>query len=91
MTSDDTDAASGREPVPERPRDAGVPEDAPEELGQLEGARILANDARHHLRADGFTDVEIDEWAEAYMAEGNVGEAEDLIAWIRAKEQPRGG
>jgi hypothetical protein len=76
------------EPAPERPSDAGVPEDAPEELGQLEGARILANEARERLRADGFTDTEIDEWAEAYMAEGNVGEAEDLVAWISRQERP---
>ena len=59
--------------VPERPRDADVPEEVPEDLGAIEGARVLGNEARPRLRADGFTDRQIDEWAETFIAEVGVG------------------
>jgi hypothetical protein len=68
--------------TPERPRDAGVPEEVPEELGQIEGGRTLANEARERLRNDGFTDDQIDEWAEAFIAEKSSGTVDELIAWI---------
>ncbi len=38
-------------PIPELPRDAGVAETEPDELGALEGARVLENDAREQLSA----------------------------------------
>jgi hypothetical protein len=75
------------EPIPERPRDAGVPEEEPAELGQQEGANLLANDARERLHADGFTDTQILKWAETYIAENSSGEVDAFVAWIAAQEQ----
>jgi hypothetical protein len=76
--------------TPERPRAAGVPEEVPDAVTAIEGARILANEARERLRADGFTDAQIDEWADAFIAERGSGEVEDLVAWIAAREQRSG-
>lgn len=73
--------------TPERPADAGVPEEIPDELGQIEGARTLANAARERLRAEGFTDDEIDEWADTFIAETSSGDVEQFIAWIAARER----
>ena len=74
------------EPIPERPRDAGVPEEVPE-LGNIEGARTLGNEARDRLRADGFTDTQIDQWAETYVAENGGGSVDEFVAWITAQER----
>jgi hypothetical protein len=74
------------EPVPESPAQAGVTEEFPAELGQIEGARMLGNDARDRLHADGFTDRQIDQWAETYVAENGGGEVDEFVAWIRAQE-----
>ena len=74
------------EPTPERPRDAGVPEIEPAELGQYEGASLLANDARERLRADGFTDSQIERWAETFIAERSSGTADEFVAWIVEQE-----
>ena len=76
------------EPTPERPRDAGVPEIEPAELGQYEGASLLANDARERLRADGFTDSQIGRWAETFIAERSSGTADEFVAWIIEQENP---
>jgi hypothetical protein len=73
------------EPIPESPSEAGVPEETPE-LSQIEGARILGNDARERLHADGFTDQQIDEWAETFIAENSSGTVDQFIAWIAAQE-----
>jgi hypothetical protein len=74
------------DPVPEHPSEAGIPEEKPEELGQLEGAFLLANEARERLHARGFTDVQIDEWAEAFIAEQGSGTVDQFVAWIAARE-----
>jgi hypothetical protein len=73
------------EPDPARPEDVGVPEEIPE-LAQIEGARLLGNDARERLRGDGFTDTEIDEWAETFIAENSSGTVDEFVAWIAAQE-----
>jgi hypothetical protein len=72
--------------TPERPRDAGVPEEVPEELSAIEGARILANEARERLRADGFTDDQIDQWARTFITENDAGTVDDFVAWIKRQE-----
>jgi len=77
---------STNEPVPESPAQAGITEEVPAELGQIEGARLLGNDARDRLRADGFTDQQIDEWAETYVAENGGGEVDEFVDWIRQQE-----
>ena len=74
------------EPSPTRPRDADVPEDAPISGSLGEGARLLANEARDRLRADGFDDAEIDAWADAFLTDIGGGSAEDLVSWIRNRE-----
>lgn len=77
------------EPIPESPRDAGVHEGEPEELGQQETAHLIANDARDHLHGDGFSDAQIDTWAEAFVAERGAGGTGEFVTWIARQE--RGG
>jgi len=74
------------EPTPESPSDAGVEEEVPE-LSQIEGARILGNDARTRLHADGFDDAQIDAWAETFIAEQSSGTVDEFVAWIARREQ----
>lgn len=73
--------------TPERPRDAGVPEEVPEALSAIEGAHILANEARERLRGDGFTDDEVDQWAKTFITEVGTGDVDELIAWIGRQER----
>ena len=73
------------EPTPETPAEAGVVEETPE-LGNIEGARILGNDARQRLHADGFTDAQIDAWAETFIAEESSGSVDEFVAWIARQE-----
>ncbi len=79
----------GDDITPERPEAEGLtrPELTTEEV---EGAHLLANEARARLRADGFTDSEIDGWAITYytMAPGgrDEGDVDGLIAFIAAEE-----
>ncbi len=75
---------------PERPRDASVPEEVPSSTSAIEGARLLGNEARPRLRSDGFTDRQIDEWAEAFITQTGSGEVDDLIAWIAEREADAG-
>ena len=75
---------------PERPRDASVPEEVPSSTSSIEGARLLANEARPRLQSDGFTDRQIDEWAEAFITENRTGDVEELIAWIAEREGSAG-
>jgi hypothetical protein len=76
--------------IPERPRAASVPEEVPDATSSIEGARLLANEARRRLRADGFTDSQIDEWAESFVTEVGSGEVDDLVAWIADRESRAG-
>ncbi len=75
--------------VPDMPADDGVSQ--PElRTVEIEGARLLGNEARGRLRADGFDDDEIDAWANAYyVADADEGDVDGLIAWI-ADEQAAG-
>jgi hypothetical protein len=75
--------------VPERPRDAGVPEEEPR-LVEVEPARLLANDARDRLQADGFDDTEIDAWAKTFVADvSQSGDLDEFVAWIATQERVR--
>ncbi|MBV8296891.1 MAG: hypothetical protein JO085_08650 [Acidimicrobiia bacterium] len=71
--------------TPEEPHDAGVPEKLADQAHE-EGARILADEAREQLTARGFTDQEIREWAETYIAEEGSGSVDGLIEWIARQE-----
>jgi hypothetical protein len=75
------------EPVPVTPEEVGVPEEVPD-LPQIEGARLLGNDARERLRADGFDDQQIDAWAETFIAEVGSGTVDEFVAWISREERP---
>jgi len=75
------------EPEPSKPEDVGIAEETPE-LMQIEGARTLGNDARERLHADGFTDAQIDAWAETFIAEVSSGSVDEFVAWIAAQEHP---
>jgi hypothetical protein len=72
---------------PERPRDAGVPEETPDALSAIEGARTLANEARERLHREGFTDDQIDEWAKTFITEDDAGSVSDFIAWIGRQQR----
>ena len=74
------------EPEPLKPEDVGVPEEVPE-LAEIEGARLLGNDARRRLHADGFDDAEIDAWAETFIAENSSGTVDEFVAWIARQER----
>jgi hypothetical protein len=71
--------------TPEEPHEAGVPEKLADQSHE-EGARILADEARDKLKDRGFTDEQIREWAETYIADEGSGSVEDLIEWIGRQE-----
>lgn len=74
---------------PEHPRDAGVEERVPE-LAQIEGARLLANEAAEILGDVGFTEVELEEWALTYIEQEGSGDVASFVAWIRDRERNAG-
>jgi hypothetical protein len=78
--------------VPERddleplwPSAVGVAHPRPR-IEDIEGERLLENEARARLEADGFTDAQILGWVGAFFAARHAGEVEDLIEWIHDKE-----
>ena len=80
---------SGDHLTPERPEAEGLVE--PElTVDEEEGARLLANEARHRLRAEGFTDAEITAWAKTYYtttANGrDEGDVDGLVAFVAAEQ-----
>jgi hypothetical protein len=68
-------------PLPRHPGEAGAHDETPD-LGQLEGAHLLANDVRPFLAHCGFSDGQILEWARCYVAEEGSGDVNSFIAWI---------
>ena len=75
--------------LPELPRAAGVAEAVPDSDG-IEGAHVLADEARERLRLSGFTDDEIDAWADAYVAGEHSGDVETFMVWIADQERRHG-
>jgi hypothetical protein len=80
--------------------DAGMEAKGPEEVGvdertpdfsRIEGAQILADQARESLRREGFTDEEIRKWAETFVAERGSGELVDFLDWVRTETGLRPG
>ena len=71
--------------TPEEPHEAGVPEKVAD-ASHEEGARILADEARERLSDRGFTDQQIREWAETYIADEGSGSVDGLIEWIARQE-----
>ncbi len=74
---------------PEEPHEAGVPEKLADQSHE-EGARILADEARDRLTDKGFTDQQIREWAETYIAEEGSGSVDGFIEWIAREERGQG-
>jgi hypothetical protein len=72
-------------PIPHDPPEVGVRTEVPD-LAQIEGARLLANQARPFLEICGFTDSQILHWAETYIAREGSGDVESFVAWIHGRE-----
>ncbi len=75
--------------TPQDPEEAGLAEQEPDSA-HIEGAHLLANEAREPLRARGFSDDQILEWAEAYITETRTGDLSGLLDWIRDRERHPG-
>jgi hypothetical protein len=58
-------------------------------IEDVEGERLLENEARARLEADGFTDAQILRWVEAFFAARHAGDVEDLVEWIQDQEHSR--
>lgn len=80
--------SSGQGPKlePEHPRDSGLAEEMPDQA-HIEGAELLANQARPILSHLGFTDDEINEWALTYIAENRSGDVGSFLSWVSAVER----
>ena len=68
-------------PLPRHPCETGAHDRIPD-LGQLEGAHLLANEARPFLSGCGFSDRQVLEWALCYVAEEGSGDVDSFVAWI---------
>ncbi|HZP31099.1 MAG TPA: hypothetical protein VFC99_19275 [Acidimicrobiia bacterium] len=75
--------------TPESPEAAGI-RPRTERIEDVEPERLLENEIRGRLEADGFTDQQILKWVEAYFAEHTEGEPDEVVAWIREKEKESG-
>jgi hypothetical protein len=57
------------------------------EAAEVESARLLANEVRPVLGAEGFSDLRIDELADAFIAR-NIGQgSEEFLRWAREEGQ----
>jgi hypothetical protein len=70
---------------PTRPEAQGVPDASPDPM-DLEAARLLANEARPTLHAQGFDDEQIDAWATTYTARFGSGDTDRFLAWIETEQ-----
>ena len=70
---------------PGAPADFGVAQ--PElPIEKVESSRLLANEVRDQLRANGLTDTQIDDWADAFFIDHDEGGGHELIAWIAEQQ-----
>jgi hypothetical protein len=81
-----SERATIRPLVPRRPEEFGVPT---RELSitDVEGARLLANDARPSLCEAGFSDEAINAWVDAFYALRHEGSVRELLAWISQQQR----
>jgi hypothetical protein len=93
-------AAPDSEPRADEPRDEDLQAEFSDEAGvdvppvpieKVETERLLENEVRARLEADGFNDDQILRWVEAYFAEHDEGESDEVVAWIRDQESPARG
>jgi hypothetical protein len=71
--------------TPETPEQEGLDEPTLP-IEDIEGARLLANEARGRLRGDGFDDDEIDAWVRVYFEQDHEGDVDGLVAFIRQEQ-----
>ncbi len=70
---------------PEGPEEAGLDEKTPDR-SRVEGAHLLASQARDRLAREGFAEDQILDWAETYIAEEGSGDVDAFIDWIAKRE-----
>lgn len=70
---------------PEHPEEAGVDQKTPDR-SRVEGAHLLASQARDRLAREGFAEDQILDWAETYIAEEGSGDVDAFIDWIGRRE-----
>jgi hypothetical protein len=69
-------------------QESATPDSAPEPVAsEVESARLLANQARPILDAEGFSDERIDELASAFIAKDLGETVEGFIVWARREGQ----
>ena len=73
---------------PDLPEEEGLVEPELPEV-DVEGARLLANEARGRLQGQGFDDDEIEAWVRVYFEQDHEGTVDGLVAFI-AREQAAG-
>lgn len=71
---------------PEHPEEAGVAKKTPE-LAQIEAGSILAADAKPRLAGRGFSDDQIERWAQTYVAEVGSGDVDAFLEWIEERQK----
>lgn len=72
-------------PEPEDPADAGIPERTPDD-SRIEGAHVLASQARPYLEDRGFSEDQVIRWADAFIAEQGHGDVAVFLDWIARQE-----
>jgi hypothetical protein len=69
-------------------QDPVTPDSAPEPVApEVESARLLANQARSTLRAEGFSDERVDELASAFIAKDVGTTIDEFIRWAGLEGQ----
>ena len=71
---------------PEFPRDEGIPAPEPK-IEDVEPVRLVENEVRGRLEAQGFDERQVLRWVEAYFAQHTGGDADDVIRWIEAQQR----
>ena len=55
-------------------------------ITDVEGARLLANEARPELCDAGFSDEAIQAWVDAFFAHRHQGSVAELLSWIEQQQ-----
>jgi sporulation protein YlmC with PRC-barrel domain len=72
--------------VPEEPGDAGV-KAVRADASHQEAAHLLMDEVGPRLRARGFSDEQILQWAKAFLGAEHSGGADEFLNWIHGQEQ----
>ncbi|MDX1658248.1 MAG: hypothetical protein R3343_05460 [Nitriliruptorales bacterium] len=74
---------------PADPAEEGVSEEDAE-FSRTEGAHVLASQARESLEGEGFSEQQILDWAEAFVAEEEGGDVEAFLSWVERQQEQSG-